>query len=743
MSEKTVKVSIIVPVYNVEEYLPQCLDSLLGQTMGDFELLCVDDGSTDGSPDILKEYARRDSRVRLLRQQNQGGGAARNLGIDHARGEYLIFLDSDDFFHPELLEKTVQRAEETAADMVVFGARKYDTRKEAFVEGGIYLRMDMLPRQEVFSRREVPEDILQITSPAPWVRLYRRSFVESTGLRYQVLPNSNDYYFGLCTLAAAERIAAVPEALTYYRINNRNSTQARKARNTESVFTAVEGVWQELQRRGIYDEVRTSFVHAALSTCVFTLRTLTQTSARMATLERFCAPGFTAMDLLGHEDGWYKNRTVAGYARTLEAAIAQYRRTHTLPGDAGTQLVAKGRSEGEVLVSVIIPVHNTAPYLDETLGSITGQTLREIEILCIDDGSSDDSLERLLRWAGEDQRICVLHQENRGLSVTRNVGLDMAKGRYVYFMDSDDILEQDTLACLTRYAEQEALDVLFFDGTCFFDDEQGEDAGFVPNYQRVGTYDQICSGVELMAAMRPNGDYYSSACLQINRTDFLRNNGIRFIPGIVHEDNPFTFRVILDAERAGCCPRTFFRRRVRGGSIMTTNTSFANTYGYFAGFMDMNAAFYARRDSMSQLQRDAAAELLGSILKASARCYWEMSKDQRGSVYALAEDAAVLSVMMEFWNEREEKASLSAALRETRKKTEEYRLAKFERDGWIRDLNARVRELEAEKRALTKAKRKQKKQLKRLKASVSYRLGQILTWPFRKLKGLFGGNNNE
>ena len=713
------KVSVIMPVYNVEEYLPQCLDSLLAQTMGDFELICVDDGSTDSSPAILEEYARRDSRLRLLRQQNKGGGAARNLGMDNARGEYLIFLDSDDFFSPGLLEKTAERAAATRADVVIFGAKRFDTQKGEVTGKGMYLRTDLLPEQEVFSRREVAQDIFQLTAVAPWVRLYRRSFVESTGLRYQEIANSNDYFFGMCILAVAERIAAVPEALTFYRINNSKSTQGRKEKNTACVFQAIEGVYDELIRRGLYRQVKHSFVFAALSTTEFALRSVNSTQARFSTVEMILDPAYQRMDLLDHPETWYSNPSMANYAAMINAAVNQYHKTRRSGLPQSAQVVMPRRSQGDVLVTVIVPVYNTSFYLEETMASLVGQSLREIEILCIDDGSGDDSLERLLRWAGEDERICVLHQENRGLSVTRNVGLDMAKGRYVYFMDSDDILEQDTLACLTRRAEQEALDVLFFDGTWFFDDEQGEDAGFVPNYQRTGTYDQVCTGVELLTAMRPNGDYYSSACLQINRTDFLRENGIRFIPGIVHEDNPFTFRVSMAARRAGHMNRAFFHRRVRGGSIMTTATSFANAYGYFTAFQDMDRVYQEHRGSMTPFQRDMTMQIVTQMLRSCARCCREMPRGHRGSLYGLEEDSTLMAFLADGW---------IGKMEETRK---------------LKDLQQKMKRLRKKNKTLEKDCRKQTKALARIKRSRTYRLSRILTWPLRRLRRLIRGRKRK
>ena len=110
-------VSVVVPVFNAEKHLGQALDSLLAQTHGNLEVICVDDGSTDGTPQLLADYASRDGRVRIFNQENAGPGVARNRGIERARGDYLYFLDADDWCDPSLLEKAVALLERTGANI--------------------------------------------------------------------------------------------------------------------------------------------------------------------------------------------------------------------------------------------------------------------------------------------------------------------------------------------------------------------------------------------------------------------------------------------------------------------------------------------------------------------------------------------------------------------------------------------------------------------------------------------------
>ncbi len=123
------RVSVIVPVYNAQSHLRQCLDSITGQTLREIEIFCVDDGSTDGSAQILEEYRGRDSRLHVIRQENAGAGAARNRGLAEASGEYLSFLDADDFFEPDMLESAYERAVSGNAQIVVFRSDQYHTEE--------------------------------------------------------------------------------------------------------------------------------------------------------------------------------------------------------------------------------------------------------------------------------------------------------------------------------------------------------------------------------------------------------------------------------------------------------------------------------------------------------------------------------------------------------------------------------------------------------------------------------------
>lgn len=127
--EMNPKVSVIIPVYNAEKYLRQCLDSVVNQTLRDIEIICVDDGSPDSSLSLLQKYASGDNRIKILQQENSGAGIARNKGLAMASGKYILFLDSDDFFELDLCENLFYQAEKTEADIILYDADCYEQEK--------------------------------------------------------------------------------------------------------------------------------------------------------------------------------------------------------------------------------------------------------------------------------------------------------------------------------------------------------------------------------------------------------------------------------------------------------------------------------------------------------------------------------------------------------------------------------------------------------------------------------------
>lgn len=230
-------------------------------------------------------------------------------------------------------------------------------------------------------------------------------------------------------------------------------------------------------------------------------------------------------------------------------------------------------------VSVIIPVYNTASYLCDAIRSIMDQTLAEIEILIVNDGSTDESGDIIRKLAAKDPRILIFEQENKGQSVARNVGLEHASGEFIYFMDSDDVIAWEALElCYARCKEQQ-LDFIFFDGDILYEDKQ------LPlswDYHRTGRYDEsmIYQGISLMDNMLDHATHRAVPWLWLVRREYLDQIRLRFYPGIIHEDELFSVLMFIQSQHIGCLKRNLVQHRVRGNSTMTRRYSLRNVDCY-------------------------------------------------------------------------------------------------------------------------------------------------------------------
>jgi glycosyltransferase involved in cell wall biosynthesis len=241
--------------------------------------------------------------------------------------------------------------------------------------------------------------------------------------------------------------------------------------------------------------------------------------------------------------------------------------------------------------SIIIPVYNVERYLEECLDSAVGQTLQDIEIICVNDGSTDGSRAILERYAHTDPRIIIVDKQNGGLSSARNAGLDVANGEYVIFLDSDDFQESELLELCCEKAEESSLDIVFFDAQSFFesDDLRKNFAVYDGLYIRKGEYDDTYDGLSLFDKLRAHGDYREHACLSLYRKSFLKEKSLRFVGGIIHEDDVFTFSALLEASRIQHIPRALYHRRVRDDSIITSQKSGKSFWGKSIGQVALTA----------------------------------------------------------------------------------------------------------------------------------------------------------
>lgn len=223
--------------------------------------------------------------------------------------------------------------------------------------------------------------------------------------------------------------------------------------------------------------------------------------------------------------------------------------------------------ENQPLISVIIPVYNVEDYLRECVDSVINQTYKNLEIILVDDGSTDSSGKICDDYAEKDERIAVIHQKNGGLSAARNAGLDKSSGEYIYFLDSDDYVADNTFETLLSIAEKDNSDIVFFDAVSFADTP---DFTVKQNYVRKNKY-KTDKGYDVFSAMCNNKEFHSAVYLMLFKSDFIVNNKLNFTPGLLHEDMIFTYQALCFAKVVSQCDKPLYYRRYRKNSIMTSS----------------------------------------------------------------------------------------------------------------------------------------------------------------------------
>lgn len=239
---KMPKISIIIPVYKVEEYLPACLDSVLAQTFTDWEAICVNDGSPDNCAAILAEYARKDNRIKVISQENQGLSVARNNGLKQAGGEYILFLDSDDFIHPQMLEICAHFAEQENADMVSFSFQHFSNENEINVLSYDIDKVDSyITNTPLFNQKKRCKWKISVNT---WSKLYRKSLIENIqfipGITYEDYPHTYD------VLSKHPHSVLLELPLYFYRTNlDSISNTAISIRNIQDYTFGLESIMKK------------------------------------------------------------------------------------------------------------------------------------------------------------------------------------------------------------------------------------------------------------------------------------------------------------------------------------------------------------------------------------------------------------------------------------------------------------------------------------------------------------------
>ena len=304
-----VKVSVIIPAYNAEKYIRECLDPLLVRDEVHMEVICVDDGSTDNTLAILKEYEERDSRVRVISQPNAGAGAARNNGMKYASGEYLSFLDADDIYDPEMLRTAYENAYTENADVVVYGSDQYIESEDVFKEANYTIRSELLPAKRPFAGSDIKADIFKAFVGWPWDKLFRAEFVRANGLQFQEQRTSNDMLFVFSAIVRAERIITNSRVMVHHR-RAAESLSVTREKSWRCFYDGLCALRQQLIDWNVYERFERDFINYALHFSLWNLDTLAEPTYSML------------YDLLKRE--WFDDLGVTGKDKDYFYNLVEY-----------------------------------------------------------------------------------------------------------------------------------------------------------------------------------------------------------------------------------------------------------------------------------------------------------------------------------------------------------------------------------------------------------------------------------
>lgn len=524
------KVSVIIPVYNAEKYLKEAIDSVIAQTFTDLEIICVNDGSTDHSAEILQEYKAKDTRIQVYSQANGGASVARNEGLKHATGDYVYFFDSDDLIIPDALRILYNSAINEDADVVLCSAKSIyesdELRKEFpqymnyYKRSGVYRgRMNGL---ELF--RKLKENDEYFCQPCCY--FVNRDFLISNEIEFCQGIIREDEIFAFSLLLYAQRALCIKDELFVRRVRDNSvmtgSSYGKQAnaclQASVEMYRLASRVKMDRELTRIVAEHCAGFAKAARSQYNHILPE-------------------ESIDIQNNNTYGLMYYYFQRYLNSQESELI-------IPSAFARQEILNEKDNNRCKATIVVPVYNAELYLNECLDSLVNQTVRDIEIICINDGSTDQSLKILKEYAAKDKRIRVIDQQNHGHGYTMNVGISNATGETVMFVDSDDFIETDAIERLYPILKKNRLDFVKCDLQTFTGDH--EITGKMNACNNRSHYNRI---------INPNKVYSSYFAPTQNvtalyNTNFLHRNEVTY--GTEHkccQDIPFFFKAMYHATR--------------------------------------------------------------------------------------------------------------------------------------------------------------------------------------------------
>ena len=578
------KISVIMPVYNDEKHLEDALNSIINQSLDDIEIICVNDASTDNSLNILKKFQKKYSNFIILSQENHGPAIARNNAMKHAHGEYIAFLDSDDLFlDNNSLKLMYDTATKNYANMVSANIMGIN------LEGNI-VKTYNLPYIDNY------QVILPENYGIPYSfykNIFKRKFLRDNHFTFPDIKRGEDPIFLAEILTKVDKIYNVPVDFYGYRYSPNDS----------------------LDKINTY-EIKNDYVNHFKDT----------------------------FDILNSDKKFSK--TLSEYIKTFYKYISYFE-----DNEKDIELyniihdVFKNNEYGILdeidnyfyipKVSVIVPVYNVEKFLIESLTNLLNQTLDDYEIICINDGSTDNSLELLNEFSSKNDNIKIINQKNCGCGCARNRGLKEASGEYIYFFDPDDLIEKYTLEKLYDNAIKNNSDMVLFKYGLIYDnkvDNSNSKYDFEYEYPEINfkdysfTYKDIKHYV-LNSVFAP--------WLKLYKRTFLEcYDDIKFPVNLAFDDVIFHVKSILRAKKISYVPEILYHYRVNNPNSIN-NTS-KNAFDIFR-ICDIVEEFLVENNYYQEFESEfinfKIYQILYYIISSNSEYYFKYAQNEFNKIH--------------------------------------------------------------------------------------------------------------
>lgn len=469
------KFSIIIPVYNVEKFLPECLDSVAYQSLSDIEIICIDDGSIDSSSKILEQYAKNDKRITILKQKNQGQGAARNNGLEIAKGDYVLFVDPDDWIEPDTLKILYKKFLETNAEVILFDYKKINdlSKSEKLYKFSKEVKKQKykinLEKTPYFNWRSLKNHALNGMRLMLWDKAYSLNFLRKNNIKCAPNKHSEDHIFSIKTLISAEKIYYLNIPLYNYRLREGSAVNIKTDENF-CIFDNIQYIDDFLKSKNLKIELDKEFKSYKINYLWWHFKRLPYNS-KTKYLEM-------CRNILSKQD--YKrlkskieteNKSFIENIFSIKNRIenAKKYKIITFLGREIKYLPAKAKPEPPPVinrppfVSIILTAYNAERTLRQCLAALIAQTYSNIEIICINDGSTDKTPDIINNFALKDSRLKVFNTKNQGTAKSRHFALNNASGEFIMFCDADDRYEKETVETMVSAIVKNNTDIAMCD----------------------------------------------------------------------------------------------------------------------------------------------------------------------------------------------------------------------------------------------------------------------------------------